>query len=725
MWISSKFNTLIYKRKATVNHISYVLGIAATTLTIRKSTLLINLGLVECFQHNNKLYQGKLYRLKDNTNFIIQIIEFIGIPTNLDLLDGVLICYDTTSMEELPNIISTLLSNQIPSILIGLDKPTALSSPSTTTACMATMNQCQKSVGGHYYYYYGIPVLKLEEETSVTTTFNIQLLQRQFRHFIYSDRLVLISLQQQGFCRFVEGNNDDDDEGDSDSHGHSETVVAYSDVTVNDHEDDTIQDVIDQALTCQEQGGNNRLAFIFLTVYRRFMKPIDLLNHLFQRFRLDLVNTNQKLPTQRQERIQTFLVLWLTQYWNDFKCTTTRQTLIHFVNQLNQPELQSIHDSLRPLAMQKPPLTDKDQFWSVISPSTNNSSRSSPKDATSKSNRSTTSLLKRAISAHSYNYRHRSNSILGLKAFDFPSLPHQTNRLLKRRNSSSTMHDTKTMHTIGSLIYSFPKRPDAPQGVVIRQSLDIVLHASPQQMAEQLTWIETKLFKRVQSRDFLRHLYCVVSQQHDYQSPLVCCIEHFNFVSNWITCFILSQSQLDKRVIALDYCIQIAIELLSLNNFNSLMAVLAGVNSAPILRLKQTRASMQLKNQRLFNQFLDLEILMNSERSFYHYRAKLREATERPSIPYLGVHQQDLVSLNQANKDKTRDGKIHWKKFVLMGEVIIDIIRCQQSVSKDKRRIKPDFTILGFIQEFGLKRLLTEDERYEKSIKLEPKRPFL
>lgn len=44
------------------------------------------------------------------------------------------------------------------------------------------------------------------------------------------------------------------------------------------------------------------------------------------------------------------------------------------------------------------------------------------------------------------------------------------------------------------------------------------------------------------------------------------------------------------------------------------MAVLAGLNSAAILRLKLTRESTRRKNKKLFEHFLDLESLMNSER---------------------------------------------------------------------------------------------------------------
>lgn len=55
-------------------------------------------------------------------------------------------------------------------------------------------------------------------------------------------------------------------------------------------------------------------------------------------------------------------------------------------------------------------------------------------------------------------------------------------------------------------------------------------------------------------------------------------------------------------------------ELEKLNNFNSLMAVMAGVNSAAILRLKETKQLVASKNKTLVDQFAQLENLMSSER---------------------------------------------------------------------------------------------------------------
>lgn len=71
-----------------------------------------------------------------------------------------------------------------------------------------------------------------------------------------------------------------------------------------------------------------------------------------------------------------------------------------------------------------------------------------------------------------------------------------------------------------------------------------------------------------------------------------------------------------------------------------------------------------------------------------------------------GIHQQDLLSLNEANKDYLMNGKIHWKKFELIGDCILKVMKFQ-SASSCSGDIVPESFILSFIREKSF--LLTED----------------
>lgn len=67
-----------------------------------------------------------------------------------------------------------------------------------------------------------------------------------------------------------------------------------------------------------------------------------------------------------------------------------------------------------------------------------------------------------------------------------------------------------------------------------------------------------------------------------------------------------------------------------------------------------------------------------------------------------GIHNQDLVSLVEANKDFRADGTVHWEKFRLMGETIMAIMKFKYP----RYSIQPDAKILTFIADSFV---LTED----------------
>jgi len=116
-------------------------------------------------------------------------------------------------------------------------------------------------------------------------------------------------------------------------------------------------------------------------------------------------------------------------------------------------------------------------------------------------------------------------------------------------------------------------------------------------------------------------------------------------------------------------------KLRQLNNYNSLGAVIAGINGTAVHRLTQTRELVPQQSQK---QFMRLEILMGTQKSHFAYRlAWTNTSTER--IPFLPLHRRDLVLAEEGNRTYFDDGntRINWKKFELMGEVVVGIQRSQ------------------------------------------------
>ncbi|EEP81728.1 conserved hypothetical protein [Uncinocarpus reesii 1704] len=115
-------------------------------------------------------------------------------------------------------------------------------------------------------------------------------------------------------------------------------------------------------------------------------------------------------------------------------------------------------------------------------------------------------------------------------------------------------------------------------------------------------------------------------------------------------------------------------KLRQLFNYNSLGAIIAGLNGTPIFRLAQTR---ELVSHNVQKQFMSLVILMGTQKSHFAYRLAW-ENSFGERIPFLPLHLRDLVSAEEGNKTFVGD-RINWRKFEIMGDVILGIQQSQRT----------------------------------------------
>lgn len=104
---------------------------------------------------------------------------------------------------------------------------------------------------------------------------------------------------------------------------------------------------------------------------------------------------------------------------------------------------------------------------------------------------------------------------------------------------------------------------------------------------------------------------------------------------------------------------------------------MAGINGTPVQRLSQTRELIVPPAEK---DFLRLVILMGTQKSHSAYRLAW-DNSSTPRIPFLPLHRRDLVSAEEGNRtfvgsDKSR---INWRKFEVMGEVVVGLQLSQQN----------------------------------------------
>lgn len=222
-------------------------------------------------------------------------------------------------------------------------------------------------------------------------------------------------------------------------------------------------------------------------------------------------------------------------------------------------------------------------------------------------------------------------------------------------------------------------------------------------LAEQMTLLDAHLFQRI---DISEILIWAKEQNEDSSPNLTKFTEHFNKMSYWARSCILKQCDAKDRERVVVKFIKIMKHLRKINNFNSYLAILSALDSAPIRRLEwQKNITEGLK---------EYCALIDSSSSFRAYRQALAETTP-PCIPYIGLILQDLTFVHVGNTDYITDAIVNftkcWQQFH-----ILEPMRC---FKKKPFTFKRNEQIIDFFNNF--EDYLSEDAMWEISENIKPR----
>lgn len=316
------------------------------------------------------------------------------------------------------------------------------------------------------------------------------------------------------------------------------------------------------------------------------------------------------------------------------------------------------------------------------------------------------SVFKKWVDRHWYDFepaemREKLNTlIMQIKASDYAIVSQQLLNFIAQNE--------KRKQLIPPEPSPFP--PSTPGSVIDFINMDPKL--GPMQVAKHMCNVSIKLFKQIQPDEFAIHLWSKKDQrlQQEMTKNLNRFIDRFNNLGYWVASELCAVSNLQKRIIVMERFIQIAKNLFKLQNYNDLIAVMSGLNTIPIYRLKKTWAGA---SKEMIAKFRDLEARMSPENNYKQYRA-IEFAAKGDMIPFFALTIKDLVFYNDGNQTFLPNDMINFEKNrSVMGKIMA--IRVWQQSKYEFENL--DDKIIQYLEAIHHQ---DEDQLTEESYRLEP-----
>ncbi|PNF31337.1 hypothetical protein B7P43_G10906 [Cryptotermes secundus] len=234
-------------------------------------------------------------------------------------------------------------------------------------------------------------------------------------------------------------------------------------------------------------------------------------------------------------------------------------------------------------------------------------------------------------------------------------------------------------------------------------------HLEPMLLAKHITYLEHKVIRRITFHDLKKYADCGSLRD---TPRLERSVIMFNGLTQWIQCMVLSRTTPQQRADDMAKFIDVAMKLLELQNFNSLMAVVGSVSHSVLARLSRTMACLSAESKK---SLADLTELLSSGNNFSNYRRKLAEC-KGFKIPILGIHLKDLISLHVALPDTVEGEMINIRKMAQLSLIFQELEELQNSATT----IDANMDLVNTLR-LSLDLSYTDDEIYELSLAREPR----
>ncbi|XP_067231580.1 rap guanine nucleotide exchange factor 6 isoform X2 [Chanodichthys erythropterus] len=206
---------------------------------------------------------------------------------------------------------------------------------------------------------------------------------------------------------------------------------------------------------------------------------------------------------------------------------------------------------------------------------------------------------------------------------------------------------------------------------LLRESQISLLQLSTVEVAAQLSMRDFGLFRNIESTEYVDDLY-KLDPGGGGGGHLKQFEEIINQETFWVATEILREPNALKRMKTIKHFIKIALHCRECKNFNSMFAIISGLNLASVARLRSTWEKLPSKYEKLFR---DLQDIFDPSRNMAKYRNILSsQSVQPPIIPLFPVVKKDLTFLHEGN-DSSVDGLVNFEKLRMIAKEIRNVVR--------------------------------------------------
>ncbi|XP_023619527.1 rap guanine nucleotide exchange factor 6 isoform X3 [Myotis lucifugus] len=205
---------------------------------------------------------------------------------------------------------------------------------------------------------------------------------------------------------------------------------------------------------------------------------------------------------------------------------------------------------------------------------------------------------------------------------------------------------------------------------LVKESQLSMLQLSTVELATQLSMRDFDLFRNIEPTEYIDDLFKLDSKTGNTH------LKEFEDIVNqetfWVASEVLTESNQLKRMKIIKHFIKIALHCRECKNFNSMFAIISGLNLASVARLKGTWEKLPSKYEKHLQ---DLQDLFDPSRNMAKYRNILSsQSMQPPIIPLFPVVKKDMTFLHEGNDSKV-DGLVNFEKLRMIAKEIRQVVR--------------------------------------------------